>query len=88
MIKTVINNLIAVFFKLETININKTAKYTFTMQYDRMHNIISKKQHMEQSNDFAYLQLCVKIYGFRSRLIRYTLNSTNKERLFIPFLPR
>jgi RHS repeat-associated protein len=29
---------------------NKTAAYSLDMQYDNMHNIMSKKQHMQQSN--------------------------------------
>jgi hypothetical protein len=29
---------------------NKTASYTLNMQYDNLHNIVSKKQHVEQSN--------------------------------------
>jgi RHS repeat-associated protein len=29
---------------------NKTAAYTLDMQYDNMHNIVSKKQHIQQSN--------------------------------------
>ncbi|MDR0506077.1 MAG: type IV secretion protein Rhs, partial [Dysgonamonadaceae bacterium] len=29
---------------------SKTASYTLNMQYDNLHNIVSKKQHVEQSN--------------------------------------
>jgi hypothetical protein len=29
---------------------NKTAAYTLNMQYDNLHNIMSKKQHVQQSN--------------------------------------
>ncbi|GHT17488.1 hypothetical protein FACS189429_1680 [Bacteroidia bacterium] len=29
---------------------NKTASYTLEMQYDNLHNIVSKKQHLQQSN--------------------------------------
>ncbi|MFV0507564.1 MAG: hypothetical protein ACK5L5_12825 [Bacteroidales bacterium] len=29
---------------------DKTASYTLAMQYDNMHNIISKKQHIEQTD--------------------------------------